>query len=175
MFVPNHRGAFGSTYKDIKVKKLHRFAVKLTRWNYLDKPSQRCSNSGSSSPNTMECIGDYVEDKIGCRANIQAARPARGKPSCSSVSQGGKSFENNCSQAKSLLWRIQGGYIQPSYLTTKVLHNFGRKCQFVLPQMMPNIWPARFYIFLSQKYSHILNCHPDSPTGRRIQGAGGGW
>ena len=94
MFVPNHRGAFGSTYKDIKVKKLHRFAVKLTRWNYLDKPSQRCSNSGSSSPNTMECIGDYVEDKIGCRANIQAARPARGKPSCSSVSQGGNSFAN---------------------------------------------------------------------------------
>ena len=94
MFVPNHRGAFGSTYKDIKVKKLHRFAVKLTRWNYLDKPSQRCSNSRSSSPNTMECIGDYVEDKIGCRANIQAARPARGKPSCSSVSQGGNSFAN---------------------------------------------------------------------------------
>ena len=89
MFVPNHRGAFGSTYKDISVKKLHRFAVRLTRWNYLDTPSQRCSNEISRTPNTMACIGDFVEDKIGCRANIQGAS----KPPCSTVAQGGNSIE----------------------------------------------------------------------------------
>ena len=88
MFVPNHRGAFGSTYKDIKVKKFHRFAVKMTHWKFLDKPTQRCLNEVSSPPNTMDCIGDYVEDKIGCRANIQGERPTRGKPPCSTVAQG---------------------------------------------------------------------------------------
>ena len=89
MYVSNNVKSFGSTYKEIKMTRcrlLQRLLLQRTHWNYLDKPSHRCTK-GDNNPSTTTCIADYIKEKIGCRVKIQGSRSFINGTECSSMEQ----------------------------------------------------------------------------------------
>ena len=90
MFVPSSVKSFGSAFTDIKLSGkcndvLQRLSVQRTHWKYLDKPSHRCGNE--DNPNTTSCIVEHIQDKIGCRVNIQGIKSLRNRSLCNSKLQ----------------------------------------------------------------------------------------
>ena len=92
MYVSNNVRSFGSTYKEIKMtrcKLLQRLHLHRTHWKYLDKPSHRCSES-KQNPNTTDCIANYIQRHIGCRAKTHGMRLYENRTElaeCSSMEQ----------------------------------------------------------------------------------------
>ena len=89
MYVSNNVKSFGSTYKEIKMTRcrlLQRLLLHRTSWNYLDKPSHRCTNL-DKNPKTTSCIAKYIQGQIGCRVNIQGSRSFGNGSECNSMEQ----------------------------------------------------------------------------------------
>ena len=94
MFVPSSTGAFGSGSRMISitsgftpgklVESTAYLDIKRAHMKYLDKPSERCSHE-ALNVNTTACIAEYIEDRIGCSANLQGIKGS--KPACTTTSQ----------------------------------------------------------------------------------------
>ena len=71
MYVPNNVKSFGSASHEFKVtgcSEVQVLSVEQTRWNYLDKPSHRCTKK--PRPNTTACIAEFVLSRAKCNVNI---------------------------------------------------------------------------------------------------------
>ena len=97
MFLPNSAGAFGSGSHLIAIrsadpmgKHIHATAyldIKKKHVKYQDKPSEPCAHDASNI-NTTACIAEFIQNQIGCSANIQGniGSNSRTRPPCQSTS-----------------------------------------------------------------------------------------
>ena len=52
-----------------------------TQWNYLDKPSHRCTHE--PRPNTTTCIAEFVQSRVKCNLNILGGNSEFENANCS--------------------------------------------------------------------------------------------
>ena len=52
-----------------------------TQWNYLDKPSHRCTHE--PRPNTTDCIAEFVQSRVKCNLNILGGNSEFENATCS--------------------------------------------------------------------------------------------
>ena len=89
MYVPNNVKSFGSASYEFKVLScvnVHTLSVGQTQWNYLDKPSQRCTED--QHPNTTACIAEYIQGRVKCNINIPGQSPDLKNETCSEEQKG---------------------------------------------------------------------------------------
>ena len=92
MYVPNSVGLFGNAELMLTTRGLARDSgarewvaqyayldIKKTKRKFINRPSLPCTDK-SLNPNVTACIIEYIQAKIGCRANIQGIQTSNAPP-----------------------------------------------------------------------------------------------